>query len=192
MNGVQFCIPALTDLHCEYMQAHDSYTETENHCVWNYQYSWSVSPGDVEPHFKLYIILMLVPLFSSCYVLGTIYAFLLNSKCTAHTFLEIRVVTMHTIKSYGSGGISPFFLNFSTIFARCFTHSRKSRWSALDRRMGCLHSLSGCPAEETNLLPPWELNPNSLILLPVVWPPHSVFLPLIIQKGHITHEHAVR
>jgi len=119
-------------------------------------------------------------------------SFLLHSTCTAHSFLEIRVVTVHTIKACGGGGISPLILNFSTIFASRFTHGRKSHWSALDRRIGCLHSQSGCPAEETNLLPPSELKQNYMILLPVVCPPHSVILPLIIQKGHITHEHAVR
>jgi len=117
---------------------------------------------------------------------------LLHSTCTAHTFLEIRVVTVHTIKACGSGGIYPLILNFSTIFTSCFTHSRKSHWFSLDRRIGCLHNQSGCPAEETNLLPTRELKHNSLILLPVVWPPQSVIMPLIIQKGHITHEHSVR
>ena len=66
------------------------------------------------------------------------------------------------------------------------------RAPALDRRLSCLQSQCGCFGEGTNLLPPSELNHNSLILLPVAQPPHSVILPLIIQKGHITHEHAVR
>ena len=78
---------------------------------------------------------------------------LLHSACTAHTFMEIRVVPVHAINTYGSGGISPFILNFSTIFASQCTHRRKSPSSALDRRIGCLHRQSGCSGEETNLLP---------------------------------------
>ena len=33
MNDGQFCIPALTDLNSEYMQAHDSYTEKQKTIV---------------------------------------------------------------------------------------------------------------------------------------------------------------
>ena len=81
-------------------------------------------------------------------------SFLLHSARTAHTFIEIRVVPVHAINTYGSGDISPFILNFSTIFASRSTHSRKSPSSALDRRIGCLHRQSGCSGEETNLFPP--------------------------------------
>jgi hypothetical protein len=79
--------------------------------------------------------------------------FLLHSTHTTHTFLEIRVVPVHTLKAYGSGGISLLILNFSTIFASRFTHRRKSPWSALDRKIGCLQSHSGCSGEEKSLLP---------------------------------------
>jgi len=111
-----------------------------------------VSPGDVEPHFKLYIILTLVLFFSSCDVLGTIYVFSL-AFYTYTLYVsgnKARVVPVHTINTYESGGIAPFILNFSTTFPSCFTHRRKSLWSALDRRLGCLQNQAGCFGEERN------------------------------------------
>ena len=89
-------------------------------------------------------------------------SFLLLSTCTAHTFLEIRVLAVYTINTYWSGGISPPILNFSTIFTSCYTRSRNSPWSALDRRTGCLQSQSGCSVEETKLLPPLKIEPQFL------------------------------
>ena len=83
-----------------------------------------MSPSDVEPHFKLYIILTLVPLFSSCDVLGTINVFSLALCMCSPYYLEIRVVPVHTINTHGSGGILPF-LNFSTVYtSRCTTGER--------------------------------------------------------------------
>jgi len=63
-------------------------------------------------------------------------------------------VPVHNIETYGSEGISPLILNFSTIFTSRFTHRRRSPLSALDRRIGCLQNQAGCSGEETNLLPP--------------------------------------
>ena len=154
-NGVRFCIPALTDLNCEYMQAHDSYTEKQKTIVYEIINRAGQCHLVVWNPISSYIL-------SSCQCLCSLHAmcleqfmsFLLHSTCTAHTFLEIRVVTVHTIKACGSGGVSPLILNFSTIFTSCFTHSRKSHWSILERRIGCLHRQSGCPAEETNFCPP--------------------------------------
>jgi hypothetical protein len=45
-------------------------------------------------------------------------SFLLHSTFTARAFLEIKIVPVHTINAYGSGGISPLIFNFSTIYAR--------------------------------------------------------------------------
>jgi hypothetical protein len=87
------------------------------------------------PPFKLYIVPTLVLLISSCYVLGTIYVFSL-AFYTYSLYVsvnKVRVVPVHTINAYGSGGITPPILNISTIFPRHFTHRRKSPWSTLDR-----------------------------------------------------------
>ena len=119
--------------------------ETENHCEWNYQYSRSVSPGDVEPHFKLYIILTLVPLFSSCDVLGTIYFFSPAFYTYSPYFSGNKSCACAHHKNVWEWSIS--------IYASRFTHSRNSPWSALDRRIGCLQSQSGCSVEETNCCP---------------------------------------
>jgi hypothetical protein len=81
-------------------------------------------------------------------------SFLLHSTHAAHTFMEVKVVPVHTINTYGSGGMSPLILNFSSIFTSRISRRRKSPWFALDRRIGCLQSQSGCSGEETNLLPP--------------------------------------
>ena len=73
--------------------------------------------------------------------------------------MEIIVVPVHTVNAYGSGDISPLILNFSTVFAGHISHKRKSPWSALDRRIGCLHSQSGYSGEETILLPSLRIEP---------------------------------
>ena len=86
-----------------------------------------MSPGDVEPHFKLYIILTLVPLFSSRDVLGTIYVFSLAFYTYSLYFLGITVVPVQNINEYVSGGSSPLILDYSTLFASHFTHSRKKK-----------------------------------------------------------------
>jgi len=110
----------------------------------------------MEHHLKLYIILTLVLLFSSCDVLGTIYVFSLEFYAYSSYVSgnKIRVVPVHTVNAYGSGGIAPLILNFSTTFPRRFTHGRKSPRSALDRRLGCLQSQAGCFGEERNFCPP--------------------------------------
>jgi hypothetical protein len=75
-------------------------------------------------------------------------SFLLRSTCTARNFLEIRVVSLHTIITHGSGGFSPLILNFNNTFVSCFTHRRNSPFSALDRRISCLQSESGWFGDE--------------------------------------------
>jgi hypothetical protein len=89
-------------------------------------------------------------------------SFLLHSTCTTRTFLEIRIVPVHTINTYGSGGISPLILNFSTIFASRFTHSRKSPWSALDRRIGCLQKPDWILCRRDKLVAPLRIEPQFL------------------------------
>jgi hypothetical protein len=83
-----------------------------------------VSPGDVEPHFKLYIILTLVPLFSSCNVFGKIYVFILAFYIYSLYVSgnKVGVVPVHIINTYRSGGIAPLILDFSTTFSSCFSH----------------------------------------------------------------------
>jgi len=75
-----------------------------------------VSPGDVGPHFKLYIILTLVLFVSSCDVLGTIYVFSLAFYVYSLyvSGYKVRVVPVHTINAYGSGGIAPLILQHYT------------------------------------------------------------------------------
>jgi len=121
-----------------------------------------VSPDDVEPHFKLYIIVTLVPLFSSWDVLGRIYVFSPAFYKYSPYFSGNKSCACAHHKNIWEWSISPHILNFSTIFASLFTHSRNSPWSALDRRIGCLQSQSGCSVEETNLLPPLGIEPQFL------------------------------
>jgi hypothetical protein len=89
-------------------------------------------------------------------VLGTIYVFSLAFYMYSLYFSgnKVRVVPVHTINTYGSGGIAPLIHNLSTAFASSFTDGRRSPWSPLDRRIGCLQSQSECFGEDTNLLPP--------------------------------------
>ena len=87
---------------------------------------------------------------------GTIYVFIL-AFYTYSLYVsgnKVGVVPVHTINTYRNGGIAPLILNFSTTFSSCFSHRRKSPWSALDRRLGCLQSQARSFEEETNFCPP--------------------------------------
>jgi hypothetical protein len=118
-------------------------------------------------------------------VLGTIYVFIL-AFYTYSLYVsgnKVRVVPVHTINTYRSGGIAPRILNFSTTFSSCFSHRRKSPWSALDRRLGCLQRQARSYGEE-KLFDPQRIE---LLFLD--------FLACILATTlsyHIVSEHAVR